>query len=219
MQRLFYRYGNASGIDDILNVSKAMGLGEKTGIPLNNEDAGFIPNPDWKRAQGLGKWGDADTALVSIGQGATEATALQMAGVAATTSNGGYYYKPRLIFKTVNKAEEEIVFPKPLYSLNDLGIPKEKIEICKSGMWDVVNEIKGTARRGQSEITQVSGKTGTAQTEGNVPVEETKQMHGSFLLLPTTSLDSPYVLWLRMQNQVEVFVLQLPRESLMKLCY
>ena len=160
----FYRYGNASGIDDILNVSKAMGLGEKTGIPLNNEDAGFIPNPDWKRAQGLGKWGDADTALVSIGQGATEATALQMAGVAATTSNGGYYYKPRLIFKTVNKAEEEMVFPKPLYSLNDLGIPKEKIEICKSGMWDVVNEIKGTARRGQSEITQVSGKTGTAQT-------------------------------------------------------
>ena len=31
-------------------------------------------------------------------------------------------------------------------------------------MLDAVNELKGTARRGRSEITQISGKTGTAQT-------------------------------------------------------
>ena len=160
----FYRYGNASGIDDILNVARVMGLGEKSGIPLNNEDSGFIPNPEWKTAQGLGRWGDADTALVSIGQGATEATALQMAGVAATTSNGGYYYKPRLIHKTVDMASEELKSYEPLYSLAELGITEEKLEICKSGMWDVVNELKGTARRARSEITEISGKTGTAQT-------------------------------------------------------
>ena len=50
------------------------------------------------------------------------------------------------------------------YDLTKLGIPSEKIEICRSGMWDVVNEIRGTAGRGKSKIVQLSGKTGTAQT-------------------------------------------------------
>lgn len=160
----FYRYGNASGIDNILKVASSMGLGKRSGIPLNNEDSGFIPNPNWKRSQGLGKWGDADTALVSIGQGATEATPLQMAMVASTTANGGEYYQPRLIHKTVDFSGEKLSPPKLMNSLTEIGIPKEKIEIFKSGMWDVVNEIKGTAKRARSEVVELSGKTGTAQT-------------------------------------------------------
>ena len=160
----FYRYGNATGIDNILKVSKWMGLGARTGIPLNNEDPGFIPSPQWKRAQGLGNWGEADTAQVSIGQGATEATPLQMAMVASTIANGGNYYRPRLIHKTVEGGVEKRKVSEVQYDLTKLGIPAEKIEICRSGMWDVVNELRGTARRGKSKIVQLSGKTGTAQT-------------------------------------------------------
>ena len=160
----FYRYGNATGIDNILKVSKWMGLGARTGIPLNNEDPGFIPSPQWKRVQGLGNWGEADTAQVSIGQGATEATPLQMAMVASTIANGGKYYRPRLIHKTVEDGVEKRKVSEVQYELTKLGIPAEKIEICRSGMWDVVNELRGTARRGKSKIVQLSGKTGTAQT-------------------------------------------------------
>ena len=160
----FYRYGNATGIDNILKVSKWMGLGARSGIPLNNEDPGFIPSPQWKRVQGLGNWGEADTAQVSIGQGATEATPLQMAMVASTIANGGKYYRPRLINKTVEGGKEKFKASEVQYDLTKLGIPSEKIEICRSGMWDVVNEIRGTAGRGKSKIVQLSGKTGTAQT-------------------------------------------------------
>tara|TARA_B110000196_G_scaffold320134_1_gene340698 strand:- start:2581 stop:4902 length:2322 start_codon:yes stop_codon:yes gene_type:complete len=160
----FYRYGNATGIENILKVSKWMGLGTRSGIPLNNEDPGFIPSPQWKRVQGLGNWGEADTAQVSIGQGATEATPLQMAMVASTIANGGKYYRPRLIHKTVEEGKEKLKTSEVQYDLTKLGIPSEKIEICRSGMWDVVNEIRGTARRGKSKIVQLSGKTGTAQT-------------------------------------------------------
>ena len=160
----FYRYGNATGIHNILKVSKWMGLGARTGIPLNNEDPGFIPSPQWKRVQGLGNWGEADTAQVSIGQGATEATPLQMAMVASTIANGGKYYRPRLIHKTVEGGVEKRKVSEVQYDLTKLGIPAEKIEICRSGMWDVVNELRGTARRGKSKIVQLSGKTGTAQT-------------------------------------------------------
>ena len=160
----FYRYGNDTGIENILKVTKWMGLGTRSGIPLNNEDPGFIPSPQWKRVQGLGNWGSADTAQVSIGQGATEATPLQMAMVASTIANGGKYYGPRLIHKTVEEGKERLKASEVQYDLTKLGIPSEKIEICRSGMWDVVNEIKGTARRGKSKIVPLSGKTGTAQT-------------------------------------------------------
>ena len=160
----FYRYGNATGIENILKVSKWMGLGSRSGIPLNNEDPGFVPSPQWKRVQGLGNWGAADTAQVSIGQGATEATPLQMAMVASTIANGGKYYRPRLIHRTVGEAEEKFKPSELQYDLTELGIPAEKIEICRSGMYDVVNELRGTARRGESKIVKVSGKTGTAQT-------------------------------------------------------
>ncbi len=160
----FYRYGNATGIENILKVSKWMGLGTRSGIPLNNEDPGFVPSPQWKRVQGLGNWGAADTAQVSIGQGATEATPLQMAMVASTIANGGKYYRPRLIHRTVGEAEEKFKPSELQYDLTELGIPSEKIEICRSGMYDVVNELRGTARRGESKIVKVSGKTGTAQT-------------------------------------------------------
>ena len=160
----FYRYGNATGIENILKVSKWMGLGTRSGIPLNNEDPGFVPSPQWKRVQGLGNWGAADTAQVSIGQGATEATPLQMAMVASTIANGGKYYRPRLIHRTVGEAEEKFKPSELQYDLTELGIPAEKIEICRSGMYDVVNELRGTARRGESKIVKVSGKTGTAQT-------------------------------------------------------
>ena len=160
----FYRYGNATGIENILKVSKWMGLGTRSGIPLNNEDPGFVPSPQWKRVQGLGNWGAADTAQVSIGQGATEATPLQMAMVASTIANGGKYYRPRLIHRTVGEAEEKFKPSELQYDLTELGIPAEKIEICRSGMYDVVNELRGTARRGESKIVKLSGKTGTAQT-------------------------------------------------------
>ena len=159
----FYRYGNKVGIRNIQQLSKWMGLGERSGIPLNNEDAGLIPNPEWKLAQGLGAWGQSDTAQVSIGQGATEATPLQMASVAAGVANRGMIYKPKLIHKIVENGIERRRDPVFRFDLSQ-KIPAEKIEVCRSGMWDVVNAERGTAGRARSKLTQISGKTGTAQT-------------------------------------------------------
>ncbi len=115
--------------------------------------------------QGL-LWSDAFTALVSIGQGATEASPLQMASVTATVANGGKVYQPRLIHKIAEK-EGEVVkeFPPNLKSdLTQEGITAEHVEMIKRGMWRVVNEPGGTAGRAQSSLTVLSGKTGTAQT-------------------------------------------------------
>ena len=159
----FYRFGNHAGIRNIQQMSKWMGLGERSGIPLNNEDPGLVPNPEWKLAQGLGKWGQSDTAQVSIGQGATEATSLQIASVAAAVANRGKCYQPKLIHKIVENGIERRKDPVLRFDLSQ-EIPAAKIEVCRSGMWDVVNAKRGTAGRARSELAQISGKTGTAQT-------------------------------------------------------
>lgn len=161
----FYRYANHTGIRNIQTMTDLLGLGKKTGIKITGENPGNIPNPEWLRMQGL-LWSDAFTALVSIGQGATEASPLQMASVTATVANGGTVYEPRIIKKVVEK-NGEVVWeepPKVKAELTKEGLTADQIELVKRGMWRVVNEGGGTAGRAKSEFTVLSGKTGTAQT-------------------------------------------------------
>lgn len=161
----FYRYANHTGIRNIQTVTGLLGLGKKTGIKITGENPGNIPSPEWLRMQGL-LWNDAFTALVAIGQGATEATPLQMASVTATVANGGKVYQPRIIKKVVEKNGEIVSEepPKIKVDLTKEGITAAQLETVKRGMWRVVNEGGGTAGRAKSEYTVLSGKTGTAQT-------------------------------------------------------
>jgi len=161
----FYRYANHTGIRNIETMTSLLGMGKKTGIRVTGENPGNIPNPEWLRMQGQ-LWSDAFTALTAIGQGATEASPLQMASVTATVANGGKVYQPRLIKKVAEKDgvtvwEEP---PKLKHDLTKEGLTETQLETVKRGMWRVVNESGGTAGRARSELTVLSGKTGTAQT-------------------------------------------------------
>ncbi len=161
----FYQYANVCGISEIQKMTSILGLGHKTGIEVTGESPGSVPGPQWLRMQGL-MWSDAFTALASIGQGANEATPLQMASVTATVSNGGRVFQPRLI-ERVTERDGSIVFREPPKVKHDLikeGLTREDVETVKRGMWRVVNESRGTAPRAKSEITVISGKTGTTQT-------------------------------------------------------
>ncbi|MCB1062445.1 MAG: penicillin-binding protein 2 [Verrucomicrobiae bacterium] len=161
----FYRYANDTGIRNILTMCNLLGLGRTTGIKITGEQSGNAPGPEWMRAQGL-VWTESYTAMTGIGQGFVEATPLQMASVTATLANGGKIYPPRIV-KKVERRNGEVVWEEPPVIRHDLtreGLTAEQIEIVKRGMWRVVNESGGTAGRAASEITVISGKTGTAQT-------------------------------------------------------
>lgn len=175
----FYQYANVCGIKDILKMTEILGLGHKTGIEVTGESPGSVPGPEWLRMQGL-MWSDAFTALAAIGQGANEATPLQMASITATVSNGGKVFQPRLI-ERVAERDASLVFreaPKIKHDLLKEGLTREDVEMVKHGMWRVVNESRGTAPRAKSKITVISGKTGTTQT-GN-PKEPTNAWFISF---------------------------------------
>ncbi len=175
----FYRYGNATGMRNIETMTELLGLNRATGIPLPGESGGRIPTPAYMRQKGI-NWSDAFTALVAIGQGETECTPLQMASVTSSVCNGGKVFQPRLVKKVLRKNGEVVNEDMPIlrHDLTKEGLKPEQIENVKRGMWRVVNDPGGTAGRAASQITVLSGKTGTTQT-GN-PKQPTNAWFISF---------------------------------------
>lgn len=162
----FYQFGNAAGIDDIVAVGHLLGLGQKTGIPLTGEASGILPGPEWMAtARPRERWTSGQTANVSIGQGYVLATPLQMAMVVAAVANRGTAYYPRLVDKII-APDGTVIRQEPVKvrsNLNENGLPPEKIDIVRRGMWDVVNRDGGTARAARIKNHEVAGKTGTAE--------------------------------------------------------
>jgi len=163
----FFQYGNAAGIDQIDAVGTMLGLGQKTGVPLNNEATGILPGPGWL-AQNYPRerWSPGHTANVSIGQGFVLTTPLQMAALGAAVANGGTVYQPHLVEKVVAQ-DGTVIKEEPTKVRGDLtkegGFTPEQIEKVRKGMWKVVNADGGTASKARLKGTVVAGKTGTAQ--------------------------------------------------------
>jgi penicillin-binding protein 2 len=160
----FYRYGNAAGIANITKVGKILGVGERTGIELEDEKAGILPNPDWLRAnRPTERWSDGYTANTSIGQGMVLASPLQMASVTATVANGGKAWNPHLLKRVMDHDKVVIENPPSLRGDLSANVTNEEIELIRKGMWKVVNDPGGTGKGARITGVEVAGKTGTAQ--------------------------------------------------------
>ena len=159
----FYQQGNNAGIKSIVTVGRLLGLGDPTEVPLDGESGGLLPTPEWLSMYSGRNWGRADTAQVSIGQGAMSATPLQMCNVVATIANRGLCFKPRMVSRFVHPNGDEEASPSELKAdLTREGITVDQIEKIRHGMWLVVNDGGGTARRAYSATHPTAGKTGSA---------------------------------------------------------
>jgi penicillin-binding protein 2 len=169
----FYQYGNAAGIQSIDQVGKMMGLGEESGIHLTGEQPGILPGPEWMQVHHpQERWTQAQTANVTIGQGYTLVSPLQLAMAYAAVANGGICYYPRFVDKVLNQDgspllddhSKPVVPPTPRVrtDLRNEFTP-DQIDLVRKGLWKVVNEDGGTGGRARLKNVQVAGKTGTAQ--------------------------------------------------------
>jgi penicillin-binding protein 2 len=151
------------GIDRLGKYFSLFGVGEKLGIDLPNEAAGFVPTPEWKQKTKDEVWYIGDTYHVAIGQGDLLATPLQMVSWTAAVANGGTLWQPRLanaFLDDQGKAVAEIK-PKAIRT----GIVDDKyLATVRAGLRQTVTD--GSATRLQSCLMQVAGKTGTAQVSG-----------------------------------------------------
>lgn len=189
----FYQWGNAAGIENIVAVGQALGLGKKSGLPLTGEEPGILPSPDWlKSVSPQERWSNGYTANVSIGQGSVEASPLQMCMVAATIANRGMSYAPRLVHRLVDSEGNDAIDqdtglpvvarePDLRADLHASGVTDEEIEMIRRGMWKVVNEPGGTGKKAQVKGVEVAGKTGTAQFWREVGGKKEKDNHTWFI--------------------------------------
>ena len=169
----FYQYGNAASIQSIDTVGKMLGIGEESGLRLTGEQTGNLPGPEWMQIHHpQERWSQAQTANVSIGQGYTLVSPLQLAMAYATIANGGICYYPRLVEKVLNQDGSPVLdehgnvavsqTPRVRWDLRK-ELPPDQIELVRKGLWKVVNEDGGTGGRARLKEVQVAGKTGTAQ--------------------------------------------------------
>jgi penicillin-binding protein 2 len=158
----FYQLGPRIGIDRIAKWSRAFGLGEKSGLALDDERSGTIPDTEWKRKRYRQPWYPGETVSVAIGQGYVTVTPLQLANMMAAVANGGTLYRPRIVAKveSTDGASVREYGPEKIRTIN---VNPATLERVRNALADVVNGPGGTGRGARSQVVQIAGKTGTAQ--------------------------------------------------------
>ena len=148
------------GAEALARWSRNFGLDASTGVDLQGEASGFIPDPAWKvRTFGEG-WGQGDSYNFGIGQGFVAVTPLQMAMVTAAIANGGSVLEPRVVGDIVDTAGSVVEPFRPVVS-QQLNADPATLEAVRRGMAMAV--LGGTAGNAWIPEMQVAGKTGTAE--------------------------------------------------------
>ncbi len=158
----FYQVGIKTGAEPIIEWALKLGFGAKCGIPLRGEAEGRVPNDEYMKATHGRKLLNGDIANLSIGQGDTQTTPLQMAQAMAIIANGGRFYQTRLV-RQVQSVDHEIVTAYELREKRSLNVSAATMEQIRTGMIEVVNGSNGTGHEAQLDGVEVAGKTGTAQ--------------------------------------------------------
>ena len=158
----FYKVGEKLGIDTLAEYARMYGLGEKTGIGINNEAAGTVPTREWHNQRSKEGFQGGFTLSTSIGQGDVKVTPLQMAMLYGAIANGGTLYYPKLI-DHIETADGNIIFTYPNRVHSKLPFKRETFDTIKNGLDMVVNSEMGTAFAYRLPNLNVAGKTGSAQ--------------------------------------------------------
>jgi penicillin-binding protein 2 len=147
-----------AGYDQWYHLVRNFGFGQKLGVDIPNEKAGFIPSTAfYDKVYGHHRWKFTTIYSLGIGQGEIGMVPLQMANFAACLANRGYYIAPHFV-KGIGKDHE---LAEKYKEKHYTGIDSKYFDIIADGMERVVNE--GTAAASKIKGIPICGKTGTAQ--------------------------------------------------------
>lgn len=169
----FYNLGYEMGPDKLAETAKLLGFGRKTGVELDMEIPGIMPD----RAYYMKRLGYYSPGLVvnsSIGQGDVTVTPLQLAVAYDALVNGGTLYKPQLV-REIHDAQNKLIEKKRPIVVSHLQESAKNLALVKEGLSHVY-EPGGTVasmlyRSDLPELSKwlresgvkIGGKTGTAQ--------------------------------------------------------
>jgi penicillin-binding protein 2 len=155
----FYQAGLRTGIDEIVRVSRAFGLGEPPGLGLGDEAKGSLPNPNSK-GRGQPPWTAGNTVVSSIGQGLVVTSPMQLLAMVSAIANGGTIYRPWVVKKIVSLSGDVLEEYEP-EAIRRVDVKPETLAFVRQAMLAVVDE--GTGARSKIPGVPIGGKTGTAQ--------------------------------------------------------
>jgi penicillin-binding protein 2 len=158
--RLAWWLGNAR----LRKYALAFGLDAKSGIDLPGENEGNWPTNAWEmRAFGV-PMEPSEACFLGIGQGAMQATPLQIVNVASAVINGGTLYRPQIVHEIRNPNGDVVVRFAPRV-IRRVPVTSAALEAVRAGMAKVTDP-GGTAYGLAIDGLPYSGKTGTVETSG-----------------------------------------------------
>jgi penicillin-binding protein 2 len=169
----FYQVGYQLGPDRLAATARLLGFGRRTGIDLDTEIPGIIPDKSYYTKR-LGYYAPGFVVNSSIGQGDVTVTPMQLAVAYDALINGGRIFRPQLVRQVLDANGQLVEEHQPIQeahlteNLTDLAAVREGLaHVMKPG---------GTAygvqfRSGMPELSKwmqtsgvvIGGKTGTAQ--------------------------------------------------------
>jgi len=158
----FYQLSWRLGIKRLTKWARLFGIGSKTGIDLPGENAGNWPTPAWELKTFGVPMEPSEVCMLGIGQGAMQATPLQIANIASAVINGGTLWRPEIVreIRTPQGAVIKTIDPEVIRHVP--GTP-QAFYYERAGMAKVTDP-GGTAYGLKIKDLPFSGKTGTAET-------------------------------------------------------
>jgi len=153
----FYKLGEYLGINALADWARYFGLGSKTGIDLEGEANGLIPDPEWKEAVLKDQWYLGDTYISAIGQGNILTTPIQLNQMIDVIASRGKLCRPHLVADKQDKCKQLDIQEKTLNLITE-GLK----QVCETGgtAWPFFDfKVKDNPPAGG----YVAGKTGTAE--------------------------------------------------------
>lgn len=187
----FYKAAELVGPDHLATMARMFGLGAATGIQLQPQAAGLVPDPAWKEKRFGEQWYLGNTFHYGIGQGDILVSPIQMAQATQAMANGGTRCVPTLIKKTTANCTE-------------IGIQKEHLDLVLTGMleacstggtaypffpYNAVHRQSGASTEEDLQRGAVACKTGTAEF-GAADANDHRRTHGWFVAIVGSNVDN-----------------------------
>lgn len=158
----FAETGRLLGIDTMYLYAERFGLGEYTGVEIE-ESKGILAGRDST------SWQPGNTVQAAIGQSDNAFTPLQLATYAATLANNGTRLKTHMIDKITNYERTETLYEYGEAQTAEVcGVSDENLKLVQDAMLRVSLDESGTAYSmfGDYKV-KVAAKTGTAENSGS----------------------------------------------------
>lgn len=173
----FYEVGGGFSPDNVQGLGIArlkqywekFKLDEPTGIDLNGEASGFLPDPESKERRTGDSWRVGDTYNVSIGQGDFMITPLELLRYIGGIATKGLLYEPYLVSQT-RDADDSISYNHSSSFETVSANNTEHFNDIELGMLDGVRKDYGTSHMLADIPLTIAAKTGSAQIQNNQKV-------------------------------------------------